>query len=264
MTETRSISMGSPLFNLEVPAFDRLQTYLDALRRVLRGTEGEEDILQEVEHRLAELLQARLGGRDRALTLSEVESACAQLGDPEEFGAPEAEHINQDAGGAAGDGPKTGRRLFRDPDERILAGVASGIGHRFSVDPVIIRCIFVALFFLTGTGPLFYIVLAAIMPKARTASDRLAMKGDAVTVSAIRKTVEEQMQRAKEGLQESDVAGRFGRAWRQFVHVWLPSFLKRIPGILGWIILSMVILLLVALGFALLIIVLTGRTHFSF
>ena len=176
----------------------------------------------------------------------------------------EDEEGGQKTAGAADPSQPSKRRLFRDPDERILAGVASGIGHRFSVDPVIIRCIFVALFFLTGTGPLFYIVLAIIMPKARTASDRLAMKGDAVTVSAIRKTVEEQMQRAKEGLQESDVAGRFGRAWRRFVHVWLPSFLKRIPGILGWIILSMVILLVVALGFVLLIIVLTERTHFSF
>lgn len=259
MTETRSISMGSLLFTLEVPAFDRLQTYLDALRRVLKGTEGEEDILQEVEHRLAELLQARLDGRDRALTLAEVESTCAQLGNPEEFGT-EGEGAEEAPESQAEADPMTGRRLFRDPDERILFGVASGIGHRFSIDPVIVRIVFVALLFFTGTGPLFYLILAAIMPKARTASERLAMKGDSVTVSAIRKNVEEQMQKAKDGLEKSDLAGRFGRFWKRPFQVHLPRVLRRILGILGWFILSLVILAVLAIGFAILVFLVTGRT----
>jgi len=257
------MSMGSLLFTLEVPAFDRLKAYLDALRRVLKGTEGEEDILQEVEHRFAELLQARLDGRDRALTFAEVESICAQLGDPEEFGE-EGEGSEGTAEAEAEPDPMTRRRLFRDPDERIVLGVASGIGHRFLIDPVIVRIVFVVLLFCTGTGPLFYLILAAIMPKARTASDRLAMKGDPVTVSAIRKNVQEQMQKAKDGLETSDLAGRFGRFWKRLFQVHLPRVLRRIPGILGWFILSLFILSVSAIGFAVLVLLLMGRTQFSF
>jgi len=246
MMETRSISLGNLLFQMELPAFERLGAYLDALRRALRGSDGAEDIVKEVEYRMAELFQDALAGASRALQLDDVERVCAQLGDPSDFReAEDSEDADPGRRRAGEEGQQRGRRRwYRDPDERVLAGVASGIAYRFGVDPIVIRALFIALVVFTGTGLLFYLILAAIMPVAKTASDRLAMKGDPVTLASIIDSMEAQIRARGSGHADRPWA----RRWHNFVTQTLPEALQALGKGLLWILLVIAILSVLVLG----------------
>lgn len=246
MKETRSISIGNLLFQVELPAFEKLQAYLDALRQALRHSDGAEDIVKEVEYRMAELFQDALAGAPRALQMEDVERVCAQLGDPADFQeAEDPDDADPGRRGAGDEGQqRTRRRWFRDPDERVLAGVASGIAYRFGVDPIVIRALFIALFVFTGTGVLFYLILAAIMPVAKTASDRIAMKGDPVTLGSIISSMESQIRTRRSGQAERPWVQR----WRNFVSQTLPQALLAVGKGLLWTLLAIVILSVLVLG----------------
>jgi phage shock protein PspC (stress-responsive transcriptional regulator) len=246
MMETRSISQGNLLFQMELPAFERLGAYLDALRLALRGSDGADDIVKEVEYRMAELFQDALAGASRALQLEDVERICAQLGDPSDFQeAPDSEDADPGRRRAGDEGQQRGRRRwYRDPDERVLAGVASGIAYRFGVDPIFIRALFIALFVFTGTGVLFYPILAAIMPVAKTASDRLAMKGDPVTLESIIYSMESQIRSRRNGQTQRPWVQR----WRNFVSQTLPEALQALGKGVLWTLLAIAILSVLVLG----------------
>ena len=246
MMETRSISLGNLLFQMELPAFERLGAYLDALRRALRGSDGAEDIVKEVEYRMAELFQDALGGASRALQLDDVERVCAQLGDPSDFrDEGDGDDPSQSRRRAGDEGQQRGRRRwFRDPDERVLAGVASGIAYRFGVDPIVIRALFIALFVFTGTGVLFYLILAAIMPVAKTASDRLAMKGDPVTLESIIDSMESPIRVRRSG----EAHRPWVQRWRHFVSHTLPEALQALGKGVLWTLLTIAILSVLVLG----------------
>ena len=249
MMETQSISLGNLLFQMELPAFQRLSLYLDDIRGVLHGTDGAEEIVKEVEYRVAELFQEALSGTQRAVNLADVERACGQLGDPSDF------KEDADANGGETEGrfranqghqEKNRRRWFRDTEGRVLAGVASGIAYRFGVDPIVIRALFIAMVIFTGTGLLFYIILAAIMPAAKTASDRLAMKGDPVTLSSIKASMEGRGRRMKGA--DGGSKSTWSDNWQRFTSDTLPQFLGAIGKGLAWVVIGFLILSILILG----------------
>lgn len=61
-------------------------------------------------------------------------------------------------------------RLFRPSNDRLIAGVCSGIGLYFGVDPVIVRLLFVVLAVTTGMTVVLYPILWAIMPNGPVGS----------------------------------------------------------------------------------------------
>ena len=104
---------------------------------------------------------------------------------------------------------KRKKRLYRSPDSRVLAGVCGGLGAYFKMDPVIVRIIFVLLFFANGVGLLAYLILWIAVPKARTTSQLLEMKGEEVTVTNIQRTIRDQGQEnpAADTVQDGQVTG---------------------------------------------------------
>ncbi|HEX7724353.1 MAG TPA: PspC domain-containing protein, partial [Candidatus Paceibacterota bacterium] len=87
---------------------------------------------------------------------------------------------------------KKAKKLYRDLDKKIIAGVCSGLGAYVGMDPIWVRLIFVALALIThGFAILLYIVLAVIIPAARTASQKLEMEGSPVTLDTISKNVKD-------------------------------------------------------------------------
>ena len=58
------------------------------------------------------------------------------------------------------------KKLYRSNSERIIWGVCGGLGNYFQIDPILIRILFVLLFFAGGTGLFFYIILAIMIPKS--------------------------------------------------------------------------------------------------
>lgn len=90
------------------------------------------------------------------------------------------------------------KKMYRDPDHKVLGGVAAGIAAFFNGDLALIRFLFVIMAFL-GFGIVLYIVLWIVLPEARTLTDKMKMQGEPVTLSNIESSV-------KKGMNERDAA----------------------------------------------------------
>jgi phage shock protein PspC (stress-responsive transcriptional regulator) len=87
------------------------------------------------------------------------------------------------------DEPDTGKKMFRDPERKVIGGVAGGVAAFLGVDIVAVRVIFILLVFGGGIGLFIYIVLWLILPEAKTLTDRVQMQGEPVTLSNIESTI---------------------------------------------------------------------------
>jgi len=190
MNKVSSINLGGYPFTIDEDAYEYLRQYLDAIRRHFRGVEGNEEITSDIETRLAELFQASLGNRPIVI-MKDVKDAVAVMGAPEDFGA---EPLSENPKGKFN--IKTGKRLFRNPEEEVIGGVCSGIAAYFGIqDPLWVRLFFVVVALSGGFGVPLYIILWAIMPKPKTASDWLAMRGEPINFSNIGRIIQEEVER---------------------------------------------------------------------
>jgi len=190
MHKTISLNLGGTVFHAEEPAFDLLSGYLTRIRAHFRNQEGGEEIIQDIEARLAELFSERLlASGTQAITETMVQSVLAEMGNPEDFteGAEEkfTAHANRDTFI-----PKGSRKLFRDPDDRILGGVCGGVGAYLGLDAVWVRLLFAILFFGFGTGFFVYLLLWIIIPSAKTTAEKLQMRGDPVNLDSINRFIQ--------------------------------------------------------------------------
>lgn len=190
MNKVSSINLGGYPFTIDEDAYEYLRQYLDAIHRHFRGVEGNEEITSDIETRLAELFQASLGGRP-IVTMKDVKDAVGVMGAPEDFGA---EPMSENPKGKFN--IKTGKRLFRNPEEEVIGGVCSGIAAYFGIqDPLWVRLFFVLVAISGGFGVPLYIILWAIMPKPKSASDWLAMRGEPINFSNIGRIIQEEVER---------------------------------------------------------------------
>lgn len=179
MNEITRIHLAKTPYNIEIQAHAVLRSYLDAIEKALHA---DVDAMREIESRMTELLTDRGVNGDTVITIADVEALQKQLGDPKDFAGDET---SDDLSGAQA--PK--KKLMRDTSNAMLAGVCSGIAAYFGWDAVWVRIAAVVLIFITsGTMILIYIILAVVMPKAKSAADRLEMTGTAVTLSALKET----------------------------------------------------------------------------
>lgn len=194
MNKTFNINLGSYPFAIDEDAYEYIQNYLNTIRRHFSASDGCEEILYDIEVRMAELFQEHLKGR-AIISMKEIDEVIMIMGKPEDFGAePMAESYQSSSRGKKSDSKiKPGKRLFRDPDDKKLAGVCSGISAYLGIeDPLWVRLIFAVLLF-TGTGVITYIILWALVPEASNAGDKLAMRGEPATIANIAKVVEEEL-----------------------------------------------------------------------
>ena len=210
MNEITKIHLGRQAFTIAVDAHKELQEYLRAIKRHMGDTD---EAVEEVELRMAELLTECGIRGDKVVLLKDVKYLKGQLGEPGDFGDGEGESVPEDSAA-----PK---RLFRDTEDAMLAGVAAGIGKYFGIDPLWVRLAFIALTFAGASGILIYIILWLIVPEAKTSSDRLQMQGKPVTVDALKDVVE-----------RADVEGAARRAGNTMGKV-VQSILKVLLGLIG-------------------------------
>ena len=199
MNRVLNINLGGYAFTIDEDAYQYLENYLSALNKHFRASQGHEEIIGDIESRLAELFRESMGGRT-ILDIRNVKNAISVMGRPEDFGAePITDKKSSSTGSSFGQTPSTGKRLFRDPDNKVVGGVCSGLADYLGIsDPLWVRLFFVVLMFGFGTGFLLYIALMILIPKAKTTADRLAMKGEPVTVDSIAKSVEEGVNNLKD------------------------------------------------------------------
>ena len=131
----------------------------------------------------------------------------ATMGMPEDFASDQTEDLSKKAFKKKQKNSKTNsghsRRLFRDPDNKVFGGVASGLAAYFGIkDPIVLRILLIILFFAFGFGPLIYIVLWIAVPLAKTSSDFLAMRGEDINIDNIARTVEDGFNDLKDKFEE--------------------------------------------------------------
>ncbi len=193
MNKVQQINLGGVPFTIDEDALDHLTRYLDTIHAHFRQSEGYEEITQDIEARLAELFQESMGQR-QIVTLKDVKDAIVIMGTPEDFGAEPMEEGAAGGQEQAGRSYRTGRRLFRDPEEEAIGGVCAGMAAYFGInDPLWIRLLFILLTITSGFGIPAYLILWAIVPEAKTSSDRLAMRGEPINISTIGRIVEEEL-----------------------------------------------------------------------
>lgn len=195
MNKIIDIHLGGITFRLDEPAYIALVAYLEALGKHLEQTESRDEVLADIEARIAEIFHARLEGQRTVLGMADVTFAREALGQPEDFGE------------ATQPPSPSRRRLFRDGEGQILSGVCSGLSHYFSVDVVWIRAAFLLTILFSGMGLVLYFILWGITPRAESAADRLAMRGEPATFENIWRTVETEGRR-NAGAREPGVVER--------------------------------------------------------
>lgn len=198
MNKVVSINLGGYPFTIDEDAYESLKTYLDAIHRHFRSSEGYEEITTDIEARVAELFQESLGDRPIVNT-QDVQNAIAVMGTPEEF---DAEPAVEETEGKKRQ-YRTGRRLYRDPEESVIGGVSAGIAAYLGIaDPLWVRLVFILITISGGFGIPAYLILWAILPEATTAGDRLAMRGEPINVSNIGKIIEEELRHISDKVSE--------------------------------------------------------------
>lgn len=197
MKKTFTINISGSVFHIDEDAFEKLQKYLHMLNKHFSADIEGQEILQDIEARIAELLIEKTNNKVDVVTDAMVDEVIERMGKPEDFlepGEEEKEEKAPDEGQAQAGEQKTRRRLYRDGDNRVLGGVCAGLGAYFNIDMVILRIIFVLAFFLgVGASLIIYLVLWIAVPKAKTTAQRLEMRGKEANVSNIEKSIKEEV-----------------------------------------------------------------------
>jgi phage shock protein PspC (stress-responsive transcriptional regulator) len=194
MKKVININLGSIVFAIEQDAYEALSVYLTEIKTNLASTADAGEVIADVERAIAEKFFALKRSEKSAVTSADVERVMSEMGSPADFAEGEST-TNESADAAAEpavsqtDAKDPKRRLYRDTDDSVVAGVASGLAQYFEIDPVIVRLIFVVSVFFSGLGILSYIILWLVVPAATTTTDKYAMRGERVTLKDISERV---------------------------------------------------------------------------
>src|SRR5690554_2593737 len=183
MNKTVTINIAGLVFHIDEDAYNRLDAYINAVRNSIQQ-EDKEEIVEDIEARIAELFSDRIDQQSGVIRMNHVDEIIEIMGKPEDYFIEEEGYVAKEEGFTTSKGTK---KIYRDGERRILGGVCAGIGHYLNVDVVWIRVLFILLFFLYGLSTLVYLILWIIIPKARTVADVLEMKGEPVNISNIEK-----------------------------------------------------------------------------
>ena len=214
MKKNITINLCGRLFNIDEDAYDLLKKYLDTLRNYFNKQKSGEEIVNDIEQRIAELLDEMKTQGIEAINIEHVKDVISRMGQPEEMASEEAEEdafaeshfqAEKEEGTRQTDWVDNikdffkGKRFYRNPKDKMLAGVISGLASTFEIDVTLLRIIVVILAVALGALPFpwigywhfrplmffifTYLILAAIMPSAETPEEQLKMQGKPVNIN---------------------------------------------------------------------------------
>lgn len=199
MKKTLTVNLGGTVFHIDEDAYRLLDNYLSNLKIHFRKEAGADEIIDDIERRISELFAEKLTAGSQVITIIDVEEVIARMGKPEDM---EAEN---DSEPSVGNATRTTihRRLYRNPDDKLLGGVISGMAAYLGWDVTLLRLLLLVVL-ICGVGTLIpvYIVCWLVIPEARTAAEKLSMRGEAVTVENIGKTVTDGFEKVANGVND--------------------------------------------------------------
>lgn len=191
MKRTLDVNIGGFVFHIDEDAYEKLNIYIESLKKHYKNSEEGEEIINDIESRIAELLHEKKSNINEVITSDDINSIISTLGSPEDIFEEEEPPITY----------KAAKKLYRDPDNRILGGVSAGLAAYFGLPIILIRILFIIFAFASfGIAILIYMILWIVTPKAITAKQKLEMKGDPINVSNIEKSIKQEYSEVKENI----------------------------------------------------------------
>ena len=233
MRKAIKTNLGGFIFHIDDDAYDKLHAYLQAIGNQFGNSSESKEILNDIEARIAELFQSRISDSKQVISVSDVDEIIKIMGQPADFAT---DYDEQDSNNNTSQTVYTGRRRFyRDTDNSVIGGVCSGLGAYFNIDPVLVRIIFVILFFIGGSTFLVYLILWIALPAAVTTAQKLELRGEEVTISNIEKAVKKENEYTRDNTRQSrpgdkfrdfldDVFNAFGTLIRIFAKIFVVIF----------------------------------------
>jgi len=183
MKKVLTVGIGGRSFTIDEDAYQKLDQYLTKFReRTGMGIQAK-DVMSDLEERIAELFTEALGSGREVVNLTLVDRVISQLGMPD--GEPMEEDFGVKPDYEYREFPS--KKFYRDPDDKMLGGVCSGLSHYLNIDPVIIRIVFVVAFIAGTLGFWAYLIFWIIAPLAYTATQKCEMRGIPVTAENLRR-----------------------------------------------------------------------------
>ncbi|MBO4316004.1 MAG: PspC domain-containing protein [Prevotella sp.] len=260
MKKNITINLCGRLFNIDEDAYDLLKKYLDTLHNFFNRQTSGDEIVNDIEQRIAELLDEMKAQGVEAINIEHVKEVISRMGQPEEMATEESEeNTNTESRFTTGETENTeqpnptnnikdffkGRHFYRNPKDKMLAGVISGLATSFEMDVTILRLIVVALAIVLGALPfpfigfwqfrvlmlfiITYLILAVIMPAAETPEEQLKMQGKPVNMSNLANEVVQNVSEKAQEIKENGSAKSIINGIMKF----LTGCLKAILIILG-------------------------------
>jgi phage shock protein PspC (stress-responsive transcriptional regulator) len=201
MNKTVNINLAGIFFHIDEDAYAKLQHYIDAIKRSLANTHGQDEIIADIEARIAELFAEKIINERQVISNKEVDEIIVIMGQPEDYMVDEEIFEDQPR---YSNSRTSGKQLFRDTEHSYVGGVSSGLGHYLGIEANWVRLLWIILSIASsGAFILIYIALWIFVPEAKTTADKLSMRGEAVNITNIERKI-------REGF--DDVAGKVKNA----------------------------------------------------
>jgi phage shock protein PspC (stress-responsive transcriptional regulator) len=253
MKQTVNINLGGTFFHIDEDAFGKLQRYLDAIKKSLSDPQGSDEIIKDIEARISELFSEKIETNAQVISIKELDEVIAIMGQPEDYMVDEEIFEDAPAGPAAASHQRrdttSHKQLYRDIDNKFVAGVSSGLAHYIGIDALWIRLLWILLTIATsGLFLLIYILFWILVPAAESTSEKLKMSGEAVNISSIERKMKEQLENAKEKVKQADY-DKYGKQVKSGVSGFFDT--------VGKIIMTLIIIFVKFIGILLIFISLT-------
>lgn len=206
MKKTVNINLAGTFFHIDEDAFAKLSRYLEAVKKSISDPVGGDEIIQDIEARIAELFSEKLEISTQVISTRELDAIIKIMGQPEDYIMDEdAAQTNSATGNQTKGETTSNKQLFRDSDNKFIAGVCSGLGHYLGLEVIWVRLFWIFLSFVTtGFGVIAYLLFWILVPGAETTRDKLKMTGEPINISNIEKKFNEGYQKVSQNIKNVD------------------------------------------------------------
>jgi phage shock protein PspC (stress-responsive transcriptional regulator) len=252
MNKTININLGGSFFHIDEQAYHILKRYLDAVRASLSDDpKGRDEILSDIELRIGELLSEKVKDIRQVVNENDINEIIEIMGKPEDYMVDDdvfADDVHEER--------RRPKKMYRDSEDKFLGGVSSGMAYYFNIDVIWIRIIWLIAAFGFGFGFVVYIILWILLPEARTTSEKLEMRGEAVNISNIERKIKEELGTASEKIKNgiTDVSDKVKNADYKKYSTKAKTGMQDILDVLGQIISTMFMIFGKFIGILLIII----------
>lgn len=236
MNKVITINLDGNAYPLEEGGYDALRAYLETATARLRDNPDRDEILSDIERAIAEKFRALLSNHKSVVLSREVATVLEEMG-PIEADFAEAAKPGSAPGASSGPGgkgaggeersPGSGgqpRKLYRIHEGAMIAGVCNGIAAYINVDPTLVRLAFVLLTIVWGAGLLVYVVMAIVVPEARSPEEKAAASGAPSTAQEFIRRAKEGYYEAMKGFPDRKARRKWKRQFRREMRGWGMSF----------------------------------------